>query len=80
MRHSMNMNVITPGLSLKIDLKVGIIVAEDVTINRFWRDEDIEEVIGHLKEKKPPQNVPIWIQDLMKRKKVQEPSEDSKEY
>ena len=48
--------------------------------DRFWRDEDIEDVIKHLKERRPLQNVPIWIQDLMDGKEAQEPDDDSKEY
>jgi len=31
-------------------------------------------------ERRPIQNVPIWIQDLMAGKEAQEPDEDSKEY
>jgi hypothetical protein len=37
-------------------------------------------VIKHLKERRPLQNVPIWIKDLMAGKEAQEPDEDSKEY
>jgi hypothetical protein len=37
-------------------------------------------VIKHLKERRPLQNVPIWIQDLMAGKEAQEPDEDSEEY
>ena len=47
--------------------------------DRFWRDEDLEEVIKHLKERKPLHNVPVWIQDLMASKEAQEPDKDSKE-
>jgi len=46
----------------------------------IWCDKDLEIVIAHLKERRPLQNVPLWIKDLMGDVEARESDEDSKLY